>query len=553
MTEATGQERVRGVPPITIHEECLGTALDRSAERWGGRTGWVFEDERYSFARMREETDRIARALMAAGIGPGDVISVWASNLPVFAALEFACAKTGAILAAVSTRSKSFELSHLLEQSEARLLIMMEGFLKHDFVETLGEVGLNPDGGRVSSDRVPHLRTVVSLASRPAPGFMAWSDFLDRHAEVTPDELARRQAERQWREPVLLQYTSGTTAAPKGALLNHRYALNVGQSLFFSMGVEPGEPILNTQPFYHIGGSCGALPTPLVMGCPVVIPEYYEAERVLQLIERERCVARTGFAAMYIMEMNHPNFAQYDIGSIRAGWCSGTREIIRKVRDVMRIPSLMITYSSTEVGGTTSLCTDSFDQRSTTSGRPIVGTELRIADPATGADMPDGEPGEILMRGWWQMNGYHRNPEQTAKTVDADGWVHTGDRGVIVMDGCLRFLGRYKDMLKVGGENVSAEEIEGILLSHEKIRQAAVIGAPDPRLEEVPMALIELHPGQIMDAQEVTEFVARQTANFRVPRHVRFVADWPLTGSGKIQKHKLREVYLPPLQEPAEG
>lgn len=537
--------------PITIHEECLGTALDRAARTWGDQTGWVFEDERVSYARMQADTDRVARALMAEGIQPGDVIAVWSSNLPEFAAIEFACAKVGAVLAAISTRFKSFEVSHLLDQSQAKLLIMIESFLKHDYVDVLRQIGIEPDNGRVATTKFPHLSRAVSLAEMPAAGFDSWRDFLDRGDAITARELAERQEARHWNEPVLLQYTSGTTAAPKGALLNHRYALNVGQTLFFSMGVEPGEAILNTQPFYHIGGSCGALPTPLIMGCPVIIPFFYEAERVLQLIERERCVARTGFAAMYIMEMSHPNFRKYDISSLRAGWCSGTPEVIRKVGETFDIPYLMLTYSSTEVGGTTSVYTDSFEQRSSTSGRPIVGTELRIIDPETGAEMPVGEPGEVLMRGWWQMNGYHRNPEQTAKAIDPQGWVHTGDRGKQTADGCLVFLGRYKDMLKVGGENVSAEEIEGILMTHPKIKQVAIIGAPDPRLEEVPMAIIELHADQAMEEREVMDFVAGQTANFRVPRHVRFIpeADWPLTGSGKIQKHKLRDIYLPALRE----
>jgi fatty-acyl-CoA synthase/long-chain acyl-CoA synthetase len=320
--------------------------------------------------------------------------------------------------------------------------------------------------------------------------------------------------------------------------------LNVGNELFANMDVGVGDAVMNTQPFYHIGGSCGALPTPLTLGCRMVIPEYYEAERVMQLIERERCVARTGFAAMYIMEMSHPRFRAYDVSSVRSGWCSGTREMLEKVRAAMGIPYLMLTYSSTEVGGTASRWTDSWEQRSTTAGRPLVGTEHERVDPETGAAMPPREPGAILMRGWRQMNAYLNQPEQTAKTIDAEGWVHTGDRGFIDRGGCLHFVGRYKDMLKVGGENVSAEEVEGMLLTHPAVKQAAVIGAPDPRLDEVPMAIVELAEGAAASADEIIAYCASRMAGFRVPRHVRFVREWPLTGSGKIQKPKLREVYL---------
>lgn len=533
------------IDKLVIHEEALGTALDKSAAKWSDDIGWIFEDRRISYADMKRETDRVAKAMMARGIKPGDVVAMWCPNLPEFAAVQFAAAKVGAILAGVNTRFKSFELSHMLKQSQARLMVMTEGFLKHDYVQVLADLGIRPEGGKVSSAEFPDLNWLVSLDDPQADGYLSWAAFLESGNTIPDAELAERQAARHWQEPVLLQYTSGTTAAPKGALLNHRYALNVGQTLFYSMGVQPGEPILNTQPFYHIGGSCGALPTPLVMGCPVVIPLYYDAERVLQLIDREKCVARTGFAAMYIMEMGHENFEKYDISSIRAGWCSGTPEVIRMVGERMGIPHLMLTYSSTEVGGTTSIYTDSFEQRSTTSGKPIIGCELKIIDPETGADLPAGTPGEVLMRGWWQMNGYHRSPEQTASALDADGWSHTGDRGVINEDGCLTFIGRYKDMLKVGGENVSAEEIEGILMSHPKIKNAAIIGVPDPRLEEVPLAILEVQTGQTIDDKEIIDFCANQTANFRVPRYIRYVTEWPLTGSGKIQKHILRDTYLP--------
>jgi fatty-acyl-CoA synthase/long-chain acyl-CoA synthetase len=204
----------------------------------------------------------------------------------------------------------------------------------------------------------------------------------------------------------------------------------------------------------------------------------------------------------------------------------------------------MLTYSSTEVGGTASRWNDSWEQRSMSAGRPLIGTELKIIDPETGRRLLANEHGEILMRGWWQMNGYLNQPEQTAKAIDSAGWVHTGDRGFVDENGCLHFVGRYKDMLKVGGENVSAEEVECMLLTHPAVKQAAVIGVPDARLDEVPMAIIELAEGAAASADEIMAFCASRMANFRVPRYVRFLREWPLTGSGKIQKPKLREVYL---------
>lgn len=536
---------------IEILEKPLGDAVDEAAARWGSATGWVFEDTRIGFDEMKWRTDQAAKALIAAGILPGDVVAVWTPNLPEFAALQFACAKVGAILASINTRFRSFEVAHMLRQSRTKVLIMVERFLKHDYLATLSEVGVafGSDADGFSAPDFPELRKIVTLSSAGGGGLEDWSSFIRSGGRVSDAELAARQGERYWREPVVLQYTSGTTAAPKGALLNHRYVLNVGNALFKLMGVEPGEAILNTQPFYHIGGSCGAVPTPLTTGARVVIPEYYEAGRVLELIERERCVARTGFAAMYIMEMNHPDFGMRDISSVRAGWCSGTQDILTRVRDTMGITYLMMTYSSTEVGGTSSSYLDDWEQRSTTCGPPLPGTELKIIDPDTGRELAADEPGEILMRGWWQMNEYLDMPEQTAKAVDKDGWFHTGDRGLVTASGCLRFLGRYKDMLKVGGENVSAEEVEGHLMAHPKIKQAAIIGAPDQRLDEVPMAIVELSEENALTAQDVIDFCAKSMANFRVPRYVHFVTEWPLTGSGKIIKDELRKTYARPMAE----
>lgn len=535
---------------IAVREECLGEALDKAAARWGAAPGWVFEDRSISFEEMRDGSVAVARALMASGIQPGDVVAAWMPNRPEFAMLEFACARTGALLVAINTRFKAFEVAHMLGECRPRALFLVERFLKHDNLALLAEIGLDIDapGGDFAG-----LTTLVTVGGQSDDRLMDWSAFLARGGAVSTALLQERQAGRHWSEPLLIQYTSGTTAAPKGAMLNHRYVLNVGFELFANLAVVEGDAVMNTQPFYHIGGSCGALPTPLTLGCRMVIPEYYEPERVLRLIERERCVARTGFAAMYFAEIDHPAFARYDTSSVKAGWCSGTPEMIERVRDATGIPYLMLTYSSTEVGGTASHWSDSWEQRSTTSGRPLVGTELAIIDPDTGAHLPPGSIGEIVMRGWWKMNGYFGQPALTQKAIDEDGWVHTGDRGSVDAAGCLRFLGRFKDMLKVGGENVSAEEIEGFLMTHPGVKQVAVIAAPDPRLEEVPLAIVERVEGGVLDEAALIAFCQGKVANFRVPRHVRFTTDWPMTGSGKIQKNVLRDIYLPEFRAAQTG
>ncbi|ERJ37731.1 MULTISPECIES: AMP-binding protein [Burkholderia] len=532
-----------------IMEMCVGDALDRAAGLWSDSIGWVFEDQSISYRQMKEQVDRVARALLASGVRQRDVVAVWMPNLAHFAYLELACAKIGAIIGAINTRSKVFEVKHFLEHSEATVLVMVDHFLKHDFVATLDAVcptDARQPGGDVEPGRFGHLRKVVSLSDTPDSRALPWDDFLALAESVPPEQLEAVQKLQKIDDPILIQYTSGTTSLPKGALCNHRYVLNFGGVLMRRLGMEAGDAFLNTQPFYHVGGSCGAVPAPLTIGCKVVSAEYYEVERILALIERERCVARSGYGAMYIMEMNHPRFREFDISSLQAGWCVGTAELMKRVRDEMHIPGLLQIYGATEVGGTSAWVDDDWDARSKSCGTPIHGTELKIVDPLTGDELPAGEIGEICMRGWWQMNGYLKQPEETEKAIDAQGWMHTGDLGRVDAHGYLYFSSRLKDMLKIGGENVSAQEVEAVLLSHPRIAQAAVIGAPDERLSEVVMAIVEPRHNEQVTEKEVIAWCAQHMANFRVPRHVRITTTWPLTDSGKIQKHKLREQYLAP-------
>ena len=266
-----------------IREQCLGDALDAAATQWGERTGWVFEDERVSFADMAERSRAVAKALLANGVGKGDLVATWMPSLREFAEIEYACARVGAIVVPINTRFKSFEVSHMLQETEAKLLIVTERFLKNDYVEMLAELGAL-DGA------FPALGRIVSV-DRPAdPRLTSWDDFIAMGDKIPAEALAERQASLHWSEPTLLQYTSGSTSAPKGALVNHRYVLNVGNAKFRRMGVGEGDAVLSTQPIYHIGGSCAAVPTPVSLGCIMVIPKFYEAERVMQLIERERCM-----------------------------------------------------------------------------------------------------------------------------------------------------------------------------------------------------------------------------------------------------------------------
>ena len=532
-------------PADSIRHICLGQALDDAAALWADEIGWVFDDQPISFREMRDRSIRAAHALTALGVGRGDFIAALAPNIPEYGYVIFGAALLGAVVTPINTRSRHVEIRHSLVHGDTTILFTVDRFLKQDYrtilADVLGSEAVSAEG-EVDSAAAPKLRRIVGFPGFEGPGALSFAGFLALGTSAG-DAPPEPPAGQTWRDPVLLQYTSGTTALPKGALLNHCMVLNYGVGFATGMGVGRGDPMLNTQPFYHVGGSCAALPLPLCLGCRVVIPSYYDPERILALIERERCVARTGFAAMYLTEVASPAFARYDTSSIRAAWYNGPVGLVDYVRQATGIPEFIQIYGATEGGGTGGRLADSLESRTRTCGRALAGTAIAIADLETRKMLSPGKPGEILVRGWMQMNGYHKQPDETAKVLQPDGWLRTGDIGLLDEDGFLHFVGRIKNMIRVGGENVSAEEVEAVLMSHAKIKAAAVIGVPDDRLQEVVMAIVEPEMGETLSEQEVISYCASQMANFRVPRHVRFIDTWPLTGSGKIHYQALRERY----------
>ena len=527
---------------MEIRRITLGSALDEAATETPDECGWVFEDERISFAQMRDRSDAVAMALLAAGLKKGDSIALWMPNLPEFAYLQFAAARVGVVAAAINTRSKTTEVAHILEQGDVKAVFMVETFLKHDFMETLRDVtGQRWSDGRIECQPLPHLQLVVSVGAGQGSDNQSWDAFVDAGASIEATALKEAGREISPTDPVLLQYTSGTTSKPKGALLNHTYILNYGVEYVVRMGIERGESYMNTQPFYHVGGSCASLPVPLSTGVIMVSASYYTAERILELMERERCVGRSGYSAMYIMEMAHEKFPRTDLSALRSGWCVGSVPVLEKIKREMGLTDLFQIYASTEGGGTSGASGEPWDLQSRSCGTSLTGTEMRIVDRDTREPLVAGKVGEVQLRGWCMMNGYYKMPEATAAAIDADGWLSTGDLGSLDEGGHLYFAGRAKDMLKIGGENVSAEEVEAVLLAHPQIAQASVIGTPDDRLGEVVMAIIEPR-GELSEA-DIIDYCKPKLANFRVPRHVRFTQDWPMTALGKIQKNVLRDRY----------
>lgn len=526
---------------LRLHE-----ALDAAASRTPNRLGWVWEDDWVTFAQMARASQRCARQLSSAGVRAGDTVAAWLPNQVSFAHLLYGCSRIGARLTAINTRARAREAAYILRDSGARLLVFRPSFLGIDFCSMLeeidpalaGRLGAVRFGPHASEPHVLHLGD----PSHPLPESLV--SLRDDGAPLPSPDRPPADA-----EAVLVQYTSGSTADPKGALLHHVHVLNFGHMIIEGMGVRPGESVLNTQPMYHIGGTCGCLSVPLTHGCVMVIPEYYEPARVLSLIERERCVARTGMPTMYLREMQHERFRAYDTSSLRAGWTIAPPSTMDRIHREYPIEGLIQVYALSEGGGTTGDIREPWEVRRASAGKPYPGTYFTIVDPETGAELDAGEVGEIRLSGWSRMLGYVGQSPDVA--FDEKGRFRTGDLGHLDQAGRVFFDGRLKDMIKPGGENVSALEVETFLLQHPSIHQVAVIGVPDSDLGEVVMAVVEVVAGQQITADDVIEFCRGQIAGFRVPRHVRFVDEMPLTGSGKILKRSLADRFRVEFEQAA--
>jgi fatty-acyl-CoA synthase/long-chain acyl-CoA synthetase len=543
------QDRVRelGLP----RRVTLGDALAQVAESFPDEIGWVFEEERVSFSGMKLRVDMLVASLTRFGIARGDRIAVWLPNHSQWAVGLLACARIGAVLVALNTRWKSSEAAYVLQNSQPRLIILQRRFLKIDFQDLLEEIRT------VTPTAVSSVELLIEVDDgvdgEPIEGSQTWEDFVAGSGDFDVERDAGQTRAPRPADVVLLQYTSGSTARPKGAMLSHVQILNYGVEILLRLGVTAGDRYLNTQPLYHVGGSCTALPVPLTLRCCVVTPLYYTAERVLALIQRERCVARGGSATMYFDEMYHPRFREYDTSSLRSGWTGAPPSVCEDIRTRYPIPGLVNLYGASEGGGTCGSIDDGWEKRRDTVGKPLTGTEIRIANlDGTGWAKVD-EMGEIGFRGWNQITEYFNDPETTARAVDAEGFMRIGDLGFLDEEGYLHYSGRIKDMIRPGGENVAAEEVESYISKHPLIKQVAVIGAPDARMGEVVVAVVEeISPGTVSE-EDVIRFCRAGMANFRVPKRVHFVTEWPLTGNGKILKPILRERFTTPAGAPVEA
>jgi fatty-acyl-CoA synthase len=527
-----------------FERQTLGSLPARAARRWGAREAVCFQGRRSTFTDVAAGVDRIARGLLALGVQPGDRVGLWMLNRPEWIETAFAVFAIGAVLVPINTRFRTDDVAYVLEQSGTRMLVLAE---RSGPVDYLGMIRELVPLGHCGSARLPALERLVVLGGEGCPGVVPWVALLAGGAAVTASALAARAAAVDPDGLAFLMYTSGTTGFPKGVMHSHRMIRNVTDRAF-RLAITQHDAIMMYLPLFHLFGFSEGMLTSLVTGARQVLTEGFDAAESLELIERERVTVLHGFDTHYKELLEAHARRPHDVSSVRTGifaaGMSSSVPIARRARGLFG--PLLSGYGMSEFGvGAAIGSLDSTEEQSCeASGFPAPGYEIRVIDPATGRDQPPDIPGEILVRGYTLMRGYYRKPEATAAAIDAEGWMHTGDMGLLRADGHLRFMGRYKDMLKIGGENVDPMEVEAYLMGHPAINLAAVVSYPDARLSEVGVAFVRCEPGQSLSESDVLAYCRGRIASFKIPRHVFFVDDFPMTGSGKIQKVKLREEAL---------
>ena len=534
--------------PDWFDKQTLGNLLNQAADRFGPREALMYEGQRWSFDEFREETDRVARALINLGIQPGDKVSIWMPNRAEWLFLFGAVAKIGAILVPINTRFRTQDMEYLVNHSDSAALILMDRSGPVDYLDMLREVAPEIDSGDPSALRpaaFPALRNVIIVGDERPTGTLSWDAMLAGADEVPASELAQREAAVSPDDTFLLMYTSGTTGFPKGVMHCHNPIRTITDAAN-RMGMSSRDVILMYLPLFHCFGLYEGPLMSWVTGARVVLTTMFDAGETLRLIESEKATVMDGFDAHFYDLCHHPDVDHTDRSSLRTillavGMASS--EPVARLAQEKFCPTLSA-WGMTEVGvGATRTFLDApVDDRCVESGHPLPGYEFKVIDPDTGDMLSPSTMGELCVRGYATMQGYYKRPEATAEAIDDDGWFHTGDVATIRDDGSVRFLGRYKDMLKVGGENVDPTEVEAFLLEHPAISKAQVIGVPDPRLAEVACACVVVEPGQAITDADLDAYCRGKMASFKIPRHLLVVDDYPMTSSGKVQKYLLRQM-----------
>ncbi|KVD90207.1 AMP-binding protein [Burkholderia stagnalis] len=553
-----GLSYVRGATDVPLSEATIGQFLRETAERFPDRPAVVFREQRvrWTWRAFADEVDALAAGLAALGIGKGDRVGIWSPNRSEWLLTQFATARIGAILVNINPAYRLAELEYALNKVRCTAVITAERFKSSGYVEMLQTIApelASAAPGALHAARVPSLRTIVSMGDVAPAGMFRFADVIARGRDaLDPAALDALGATLASTDPINIQFTSGTTGSPKGATLTHRNVVNNARSIAMAMRFSERDSLCIPVPLYHCFGMVLSVLACVSTGAAMVFPgEAFDPAATLAAVAEERCTALHGVPTMFIAELDHPDFAKYDLSTLRTGIMAGSPcpiETMKRVVSQMHMSEVTIAYGMTETSPVSfhSSTDDPLEKRTTTVGRIQPHLEVKVIDPS-GGTVPVGETGELCTKGYSVMLGYWDDDEKT-RDVLVDGWMHTGDLATIDADGYCNIVGRLKDMLIRGGENIYPREIEEFLFRHPKIQSAQVFGVPDAKYGEEVCAWIVLRAGEQMSEDDVRAFCNGQIAHYKIPRYIRFVDELPMTVTGKVQKFIMRQRMIDELK-----
>ena len=542
---------VHGASSANLLGQTLGANFDSAAERWGDREALVVRHQnlRWSYNDLKMRVDAFAAGLLSLGLEPGDRIGIWSQNNSEWVVTQYATAKIGLILVNINPAYRVLELEYAINKVGCKALILSEKFKSSNYIEMLKELApslTKSRPGNLDSDRLVTLSHVIQIGGKITSGCFDFSEVVEMASDEYNERVEQLASKLQFDDPINIQFTSGTTGSPKGATLTHFNSLNNGFSTGEVLKFGPEDRLCVPVPLYHCFGMVLSNIAALTHGACVIYPdEAFDPLKVLQTIEAERCTALHGVPTMFIAQLEHPRFREFDLSSLRTGIMAGSPcpiEIMRRVVEEMHCEELTIAYGMTETSPTITQTRteDAIERRVSTVGTVFPNVEVKIIDEG-GQIVSVGDTGELLARGYSVMRGYWADPERTAESIDSAGWMHTGDLATMDGDGYVNIVGRVKDMVIRGGENIYPREIEEFLHRNPKIADVQVFGIPDAKYGEELCAWIILKAGERANADEIRESCRGQISHFKIPRYIQFVASFPMTVTGKVQKYSMRD------------